>query len=112
MEYETPRANLGIAADGRSTCSDVHIIVIHTQEVKRDLGDALPFLRRERRVVSGTSNGLWPEVSKAHPCPKCNHDSWCAVSSDCVWCRCYRSQDGGEQKTDTNGAPYRLYRLI
>jgi hypothetical protein len=61
------------------------------------------------------SNGkgeLWPEVTKDRKCPKCGHDSWCALRNDGAFVRCYRTDDGtGTRKTDSAGNSYTLYRL-
>lgn len=32
----------------------------------------------------------WVRVSRAHPCPVCQRDSWCGVSSDGAVCHCMR----------------------
>ena len=53
----------------------------------------------------------WKEVTKAHPCPKCEHTSWCRVSEEGELCACRRSADGGKECADKNGAIYYLHRL-
>lgn len=50
---------------------------------------------------------MWKEVTKDNPCKICGKDSWRSVSDDGDICQ--RSTEGGIEKTDKNGATYRLY---
>lgn len=50
---------------------------------------------------------IWKEVTKDNPCKICGKDNWCSVCDDGHMCQ--RSTEGGIEKTDKNGTPYRLY---
>lgn len=50
----------------------------------------------------------WSPVTRARPCPRCGHDSWCAVSRDATAIMCMRDTVGFDDRERTNkaGEPY------
>lgn len=50
----------------------------------------------------------WTPVTRARPCPRCGHDSWCAVSKDRTAVMCMRDTVGFDERERTNkaGEPY------
>jgi P4 family phage/plasmid primase-like protien len=61
--------------------------------------------------TNGTGNrGRWRDASPRHPCPVCDHTSWCRISEDESVALC-RHKDNGEPRTDKNGAVYYVHRL-
>jgi hypothetical protein len=63
--------------------------------------------------MAGTSErGKWRRVTRAEPCPICQHSDWCSISSDGTVAKCQRVDAGCyRSKTDRTGAPYYLHRL-
>ena len=64
-------------------------------------------------MAAFSRNGIkWEDVSSAHPCQKCNGDSWCTRSTDGNWLNCRRYNDGtAKTKKDSEGDEYHSYCL-
>jgi P4 family phage/plasmid primase-like protien len=58
------------------------------------------------------AEGSWVNVTRADPCPVCEHPDWCSRTEDGSFVICRRRSNGqGVEKTDSAGATYYLHRL-
>jgi P4 family phage/plasmid primase-like protien len=66
-----------------------------------------------RRSWVSSMSGTWVECSKRVPCPICQHDHWCSISSDGAVVLCHWAHEkglpGGVFRTSSQGQPYTLF---